>query len=438
MYPKLIRSTLVFFVFCTLSASAQDKTFEREYTYKASEMDSKISCRAIAINQLRTELLNEIGVYVESEQLLKSTDVGGEFAQDFVENITTLSAGITKLEILDERWNGDTFWMKAAITIDKKSLEENLKQLIQDRQKTKELEDLKQQLSKATSELDRLKMESNDAKYSSIGHEESAQIISSQKYNSEINTLISVDHLFNAEQKLNNHDYSGALEEYTKSILLNPNNEKPYYNRGLTKYILQDYVGAIEDYTMALELNPRNEETYNNRGSAKSKLQNYNGARDDFNKAIILNPRNERAFFNRANLQYNLKDYRSAITDYNRSIEINPRFDGAYNNRGNLKYDLKDYSGSILDYNYAIKINPVNAKAYHNRGLAKSNLLNYKGAIQDYDQAITINPNYTDAFINRAYAKINVGQKSSGCTDFRSAVALGNENANELLKEYCQ
>ncbi len=429
---------LISFILSAISLRAQEKTFEREYTYKASEMDSKISCRAIAINQLRVELLNEIGVYVENEQLLKSVDVGGEFSQDYVENIVTLTAGITKLEVLEERWNGEIFWMKAAITIDKKSLEESLKQLIQDRQKTKELEDLKQQLVAATTELDRLKKESVKNNYNNNSGEEKTQDQNSQKYNTEINTLISVDYLFNAERKLNSNNFSGALHDYNKAIEINPANEKAYYNRGITKYALQDYDGAIEDYTKAIELNPKNENTYNNRGSAKSKLQNYTGALDDFNKSIIINPGNAHSYFNRGNLKHGRKDYRGAFIDYNKAIEINPRYDDAYNNRGNLRNDLQEYKMAISDYNQALTINPKNAKAYHNRGVTKSKLLDYTGAIIDYNQALMINSKYTDVYVNRAHAKINLGQKESGCSDFRKAEELGNRSAPELLKQYCQ
>ena len=91
---------LILFFFFSIGATAQEKTFEREYTYKASEMDSKLSCRAITINQLRSMLLSEIGVYVESESLLKTSEVSGKFSQDFIENIATISAGITKLVVL--------------------------------------------------------------------------------------------------------------------------------------------------------------------------------------------------------------------------------------------------------------------------------------------------------------------------------------------------
>lgn len=86
----------IFLLFSPLILNAQEKTFEREYTYKASEMDSKLSCRAITINQLSSMLLGEIGVYVESESLLKTSEVSGKFSQDFVENIATISLGITK------------------------------------------------------------------------------------------------------------------------------------------------------------------------------------------------------------------------------------------------------------------------------------------------------------------------------------------------------
>ena len=140
MKSRTVLVLLVALALRPLTSSAQEKTFVKEYTYKASEMDSKVSCRAIAVNQLRSMLLNEVGVYVESEQILKTSDVGLKFSQDFVENIATVSAGITKLEILEEKWNGETFWMRAAITIDAESLGQSLKQLINDRQKVKELE----------------------------------------------------------------------------------------------------------------------------------------------------------------------------------------------------------------------------------------------------------------------------------------------------------
>ena len=44
-----------------------------------------------------------------------------------------------------------------------------------------------------------------------------------------------------------------------------------YVNRGVAKSDLKDYVGAIEDCTKAIDLNPNNDNAsaYNNRGVGK-------------------------------------------------------------------------------------------------------------------------------------------------------------------------
>ena len=60
-------------------------------------------------------------------------------------------------------------------------------------------------------------------------------------------------------------------------------------NRAYAKDELKDYYGAIEDYSKSLELNPDDVNAYNNRVNAKDDLKDYNGAINDFSKAIELN-----------------------------------------------------------------------------------------------------------------------------------------------------
>src|SRR5258707_7186114 len=197
---------------CCHSIYSQEKTFVKEYTYKASEADSKVSCRAIATNQLRSMLLNELGVYVESNQLLKTNDIAGKNSQDFVENISTISAGITKLNVLGETWNGETFWMKAAITVDTTSLQESLKRISEDRQKVKELGDLKQRMAFANQRLAELTQALNDQK------ETNAKSALTEKYNTKINEISATNSMYNAKAKFESRDYSGAIEDFNKVI----------------------------------------------------------------------------------------------------------------------------------------------------------------------------------------------------------------------------
>lgn len=450
------------FLSISIALLAQEKTFEREYTYKASEMDSKISCRAIAINQVRSILLNEIGVYVESESILKTSDVSGQFSQDFVENIATISAGITKLEVLEEKWNGESFWMRASITIDRENLEESLKQLVADRKKSKEFEELKEKLDEASKEIDRLKEEAS--KNQSIDKTEQKL-----KYNVEINTLLALDYFYKGNAKSTIQDYRGAIADYTKVIELHPD-ASAYYNRGNGMFDLKDYTGAIADFTKAIDINPEYASAYFNRGLSKHALNDYQGAIADYTKAITFNPDAE-AYYNRGLLKYVLEDNRGsmvdltkaidispdhvdahfirgllrhdlddnqgAIADFTKVIEINPEYSDAYLKRGFSKYVLDDYRGAISDYTKAIELHP-DEETYYNRGLSKDALNDYRGAIADYTKAIAINSEYADSYYARALMNFMLGEKDKGCMDLSKAGELGLERAYELIKKGCK
>lgn len=61
MKSALIRISLIFLTifFCPNQSFAESKTFIREYSYQASELDSKVSCRTIAMELVKRLLLEE-------------------------------------------------------------------------------------------------------------------------------------------------------------------------------------------------------------------------------------------------------------------------------------------------------------------------------------------------------------------------------------------
>ena len=74
-------------------AWAATKTFEREYTYNASEADSKLTCRAIALEQVKRLLLEELGMFLISETTVKNMELT-------LDQVSTLSAGVVSTEIV--------------------------------------------------------------------------------------------------------------------------------------------------------------------------------------------------------------------------------------------------------------------------------------------------------------------------------------------------
>jgi tetratricopeptide (TPR) repeat protein len=165
-------------------------------------------------------------------------------------------------------------------------------------------------------------------------------------------------------------------------------NATDYLVSGNDKYNQGDFPGALDDYNQSIALDPKYSFAYNNRGLLKDvKLNDLLGALSDYNQAISLNPKYSNAYYNRGNLKKNkLNDVQGALSDYNQAISLDPKYSKAYNNRGNLKKNkLNDVQGALSDYNQAISLNPKNSNAYYNRGDLKKD--DIQGAIQDFRQA---------------------------------------------------
>ena len=159
-------------------------------------------------------------------------------------------------------------------------------------------------------------------------------------------------------------DYYGAINDYTKALMISPNFANAYYDRGISKHNLKDYNGAISDYTKAIELNPNFANAYNNRGLSKHNLKDYNGAISDYTKAIELNPNNALAYYNRGISKDDLKDYYGSISDYTKVIELNPNDVDAYVNRGASKEILGDLNGACADWKKAAELGDTDAAGW--------------------------------------------------------------------------
>jgi hypothetical protein len=115
----------------TQTVLAAVETFERDYLYNASENDSKVSARKAALQQLKTLLIEEVGVQVSSSLNIADTVSGDEFNRDVVANYKTFAQALTKTVILEERWNGESFYLKAKVEVDTENLVEQIQLIYQ-------------------------------------------------------------------------------------------------------------------------------------------------------------------------------------------------------------------------------------------------------------------------------------------------------------------
>jgi len=154
---------LLCLLLCCAIAHAQKKTVKREYIYTANEEDSKVTARTFAERQLKNDLLREVGEFLQVEQELKKQSVTAngkeEVTEDFSQKIMAITAGVVEMKILNEVWNGKTYYMLAEMTVDKGEVNRRIKEVLNDKQKTKELEEMRKRATAAEAEAVRLRKE---------------------------------------------------------------------------------------------------------------------------------------------------------------------------------------------------------------------------------------------------------------------------------------
>ncbi len=225
---------------------ASIKVFEREYTYQASEADSKLSSRTVSLAEVKRLLLEELGTYLESVTEVKNFQLTKD-------QIPALTAGIVRVEVLDERWDGKTYWLKARIAADPEGVVKSIDALRRDREKTRELEEIKKRADLLLAENKRLK-----------------------------------DELKTAEGKLSEK----RQEEYTQGI--KKLNATEWFQRGISLWQSDNIGEAIEAFTRAIESDPKYARAYYERGAMYGLLGNNRQAIGDLDRAIELDPKTQR------------------------------------------------------------------------------------------------------------------------------------------------
>jgi tetratricopeptide (TPR) repeat protein len=403
------------------SAFAETKIFVKEYTYHASEEDSRNSSRTVSLREVKRLLLEELGTYLESITEVKSFHLTKD-------QIVTLTAGIVSAEVVEEKWDGKVYWLKARISADQDNVIKSIDKLRQDRQKVKELEEIRKRSEELLRENERLKEE--------LAGKTGKKKKTAQAYQRNIENLTVAEWFEKGLASISARNWSDAMDAFNKCIELNPKYAEAYTHRGFVYGVLRNYAQAIEDCDRAIKLNPKNAEAYNCRGYSYGYLGNHNQEIKDITKAIQLSSKDMKwmYYYNRGLVYGELGNDQRAIKDYNKAIELDPKLELAYYNRGLAYAKLGNDQRAIKDFDRAIALNPQDAKAYYNRAFAYAMLGNYQQAIKDGDRAIELNPQDALAYAGRGLAYDELGDHQQAIQDLKIAARLGDETAQNLLR----
>lgn len=87
-----------------------------------------------------------------------------------------------------------------------------------------------------------------------------------------------------------NDNFDKAIDEFTKAVLLDPNNYQAYYNLGVAYSKLNKYEDALNSYKQAVTLNPEDPNNYYNIAVCLSSLNKIDEAKAYFLTALSKKP----------------------------------------------------------------------------------------------------------------------------------------------------
>jgi tetratricopeptide (TPR) repeat protein len=373
MMKQKLTYFILYLLICTASVYAQKKTFVREYTYQASEVDSKVTARDFAVYEMEKILLREVGEFLKAER--KSVTQGN--SQDYTQKIEAITAGIVEMKVLNEQWNGVTYYIKAEMTVDPNEVNRRIAELINDKQKTKELEDernrrktVEAELLKLKRELERTKNQSLQTTYQAKANELTARVKGDKAYG--------------------NQFYALATENYEEAAKKNQGDADMYLKMGIAYYQQKDFINACESLKKALSLNPNSAEIYYYIGLTSmvstmdySSYYNYKTKNLEkyeychmmpmlaFQKALTLKPNYADAYvgMGRYNAHHNVQCYSEAIEHCKKAIAIKPNYAEAYYYMAEAYNNRDGYESpeAKIYYKKAARLGSEDARSYLRR-----------------------------------------------------------------------
>ena len=260
------------FLFIPTFLQAETISFEEQYTYDASDADSKLTCRAISLLEVKKLLLEKLGTYLEAETEV----VNFQLTRD---EVTTLTAGIIKTEIIDEKWDGKTYELTAKITADPDAVAKSIDELRKSREGREMIAKLKNVNARSIEKIEELRDE--------LERVQNYLININRDYGSSSKIVSAWESYETGLQLMREERYSDAVSAFNDAIKIQPNYTY-FFQRGKTYMKLKQHGNAIQDFNRVISLNPDVKDAYFQRGRSYRRTGKKKTGLNDIRKAAEL------------------------------------------------------------------------------------------------------------------------------------------------------
>lgn len=206
---------------------------------------------------------------------------------------------------------------------------------------------------------------------------------------------------FRGSSRIEIYDYSGALQDFSESLEIEPDNVTYLNGRARALGLMGETELAIQDLDRAIEVSPSFSWLFVSRAIAYSDIGNDQAALRDLDQAEDLDPTDPNLFNVRGGIHLNLDEYENALAAFSRAIQLAPDHAPFYERRGFAHLLAENSADAIEDFTHALDTENPSPSAYFYRGIAFEDLEDSDRALADYSAAVDIDPTLAQAWHSR-------------------------------------
>lgn len=297
--------------------SAEAKNIPATGKYVMGDRDSKSDAKKIALLNAKQMALETAGTYLTSLSRVQDYELTHN-------EISSLSAGIIAVKVIDEVWSmeGESPVVTITIqaTIDTAGLEDRIRIVRGDKETVEAYKHIQDQLATLKAELAQLRAaerepesESKQPTREEPTHREKQDIIKQ---------LLSIEQVRNASSYLSRGKSDAALADLTHAISLDPSSFYAFLKRSQAYESRKAYKKALGDVDSALRINPINEYAHALKGRILTKSGQLHQALKSFTRGIAANPMSGVCYYGRAVAKMQMKRVRNAYSDFDRACKL--------------------------------------------------------------------------------------------------------------------
>ena len=263
------------------------------------------------------------------------------------------------------------------------------------------------------------------------------------------------------------NNYTDAIDQFTRAINLDPDNDKAYLQRGIAYTRLGEHKLAAEDYDRALAFDEKNAELYYFSGNewhqygdnplalrklttavtlkrnfleayqvrlkVNMALGRYKDALEDGLRCVKMKD-DDRAYYNLAQVYEKLKMYNEAADAYQQSLKKNDRVMETHFSYAKLLFLLEDYEAAEREINEVLQMEPQHFEGVLLLSQVYAAQGKYLKATETLSMASVKYSNEPEIYIYRGDINLKLNQPGNAIIDYSKAIELDPENADNYFK----